>query len=121
MGVKEAMDSYKVVRVSEIEASRVEEEGAEKAWVKWLISEEDGAPNFFMRLFELEPGGRTPFHSHPWEHEIFILNGKARIILGDEEVDVKPETAVYIPPNLKHSITNPGKELLRFICLIPRK
>ncbi|MCD6235903.1 MAG: cupin domain-containing protein [Thaumarchaeota archaeon] len=112
---------YKVVRTSDVKALEVEEAGAEKARLKWLISEEDGAPNFFMRLFEVDPGGRTPLHSHPWEHEIFILNGKARIILGDEEVDVEPETAVYIPPNLRHSITNPGKELLRFLCLIPRK
>ena len=115
------MSNYKVVRVSEVEASRVEEEGAEKAWIKWLISKDDGAPNFSMRLFELEPGGRTPLHSHPWEHEVFILSGRCRVILGDEERVVEPETAIYVPPNLTHSFLNIGSEKLRFLCLIPHK
>ena len=120
-GVKEAVSGYKVVRASEVEASRVEEEGAEKAWIKWLISKDDGAPNFSMRLFELEPGGRTPLHSHPWEHEVFILSGRCRVILGDEERVVEPETAIYVPPNLTHSFLNIGSEKLRFLCLIPHK
>ena len=113
------MSGYKVVHVSEVKASKVEEEGAEKAWIRWLISKEDGAGNFAMRLFEVEPGGRTPLHSHPWEHEIFILEGEARLILGGEEKRAGRETAIYIPPNLKHSIMNVGENKLRFLCLIP--
>ena len=115
------MSSYKVVRVSEVEASRVEEEGAEKAWIKWLISKDDGAPNFSMRLFELEPGGRTPLHSHPWEHEVFILSGKCKVILGDEEKIVDPHAAIYVPPNLRHSFVNVGQEKLTLLCLIPHR
>ena len=120
-GVKEAVSGYKVVRASEIEASRVEEEGAEKAWIKWLISKDDGAPNFSMRLFELEPGGRTPLHDHPWEHEVFILDGKCKLILGEDEKVIGPGYAVYVPPNLKHSFINVGEGKLKFICLIPHK
>jgi len=113
------MSGYKIVHVSELEASKVEEEGAEKAWIRWLISKEDGAGNFAMRLFEVEPGGRTPLHSHPWEHEIFILEGEAKLILGEEERMAGRETAIYIPSNLKHSIMNAGENKLRFLCLIP--
>lgn len=120
-GVKEAVSGYKVVRASEVEASRVEEEGAEKAWIKWLISKDDGAPNFSMRLFELEPGGRTPLHDHPWEHEVFILDGKCKLILGEDEKVIGPGYAVYVPPNLKHSFINVGEGKLKFICLIPHK
>ena len=120
-GVKEAVSGYKVVRASEIEASRIEEEGAEKAWIKWLISKDDGAPNFSMRLFELEPGGRTPLHDHPWEHEVFILDGKCKLILGEDEKVIGPGYAVYVPPNLKHSFMNVGEGKLKFICLIPHK
>jgi len=120
-GVKEAVSGYKVVRASEVEASRVEEEGAEKAWIKWLISKDDGAPNFSMRLFELEPGGRTPLHDHPWEHEVFILDGKCKLILGEDEKVIGPGYAVYVPPNLKHSFMNVGEGKLKFICLIPHK
>ena len=31
----------------------------------------DGAKNFCMRIFEIAPGGHTPKHAHPWEHEMF--------------------------------------------------
>ncbi len=119
--MKKVMSEYKVVRASDIAASKVEEEGAEKAWIKWLISEKDGAPNFSMRLFEIEPGGRTPLHDHPWEHEVFILDGKCKLVIGDEEKILEAGYAIYIPPNLKHSFINAGERTLRFLCLIPNR
>ena len=112
---------YKVVYPHEVEAAEVKEEGAEKAWIRWLISKEDGAPNFSMRFFEIEPGGRTPLHEHPWEHEVFILSGEGKVILGDEEKIVRPQAAIYIPPNLRHSFINVGQEKLSLLCLIPHR
>lgn len=112
---------YKVVYPHEVEAAEVKEEGAEKAWIRWLISKEDGAPNFSMRFFEIEPGGRTPLHEHPWEHEVFILSGEGKVILGDEEKIVRPQAAIYIPPNLRHSFINVGREKLSLLCLIPHR
>jgi quercetin dioxygenase-like cupin family protein len=41
------------------------EEGAAKLNVRWLITKEMGAGNFAMRLFEVEPDGYSPLHSHP--------------------------------------------------------
>ena len=38
-----------------------------------------GAPNFTMRHFEVAPGGRTPFHAHPWEHEVYVLSGTGKV------------------------------------------
>jgi quercetin dioxygenase-like cupin family protein len=29
-----------------------------------LITERDGAPNFAMRIFDIEPSTSTPFHTH---------------------------------------------------------
>ena len=52
------------------------EEGASKLRVRLLITKEMGAKNFAMRLFEMEPGGYSPFHTHAWEHEVFILEGE---------------------------------------------
>jgi len=41
-----------------------------------VITADDGAPNFCMRVFDVEPGSSTPSHAHDWEHEVFILAGK---------------------------------------------
>jgi quercetin dioxygenase-like cupin family protein len=31
-----------------------------------VITAEDGAPNFCMRVFDVEPGSSTPSHAHDW-------------------------------------------------------
>ena len=40
-----------------------------------VVNAIDGAPTFCMRVFDLEPGGSTPWHTHNWEHEVYILEG----------------------------------------------
>jgi len=61
---------------------------AEKASVRWVIAEKDGAKNFFMRVFEIEPGGYTPLHHHPWEHEMFVCAGKGCAVQEGKEVSL---------------------------------
>jgi quercetin dioxygenase-like cupin family protein len=45
-----------------------------------LITKEMGAPNFVMRLFEIDPDGYSPFHTHAWEHEVFVLEGEGTVL-----------------------------------------
>jgi len=86
-----------------------------------VIGEREGAPNFIMRIFDLEPGASSPFHEHPWEHEIFVIEGKATVRKGsDEEAPVQEGDTVFIPPGEKHCLINRGDGLFRFMCLIPR-
>ena len=84
-----------------------------------VITADDGAPNFCMRVFELEPGSSTPFHSHPWEHEVFILSGRGMVVSEQKETLVAGDSVVFIPADEKHNFVNNGNESLRFICLIP--
>ncbi len=99
-----------------------EMEGLEGVRVRWVIGKELNPPNFYMRVFEVEPGASTPYHSHPWEHESFILEGKAGIRFPDGSLkEALPGTYVYIPPGEKHQFVNLGDETLRFICVIPRQ
>ncbi len=109
----------KITHYTEIEASSVQEEGAQGVTIRWLISEVDGAPNFAMRLFEVEPGGKTPLHVHSWEHEVFVLNGEGVVWKEGNEVKVRSGTAVYVPPDEKHCFKNTGTEKLKFLCFIP--
>ena len=85
-----------------------------------LIGDNRGAPNFIMRLFEVQPGGHSPRHSHAFEHEIFVLDGKASIFGGGAEKEAGPGFAVFIPGNEEHQIRNAGDSVLRFLCLIPK-
>lgn len=86
-----------------------------------VITAKDGAPNFCMRVFEVEPGSPTPYHTHDWEHEVFVLAGQGIAKGAEAETPISAGSVVFIAPNEKHSFANTGGETLRFICLIPIK
>jgi len=65
----------KHVHFTDVDLEEPSEEGIKDMKVRWLISKKDGAENFAMRLFEIQPGGYSPLHQHDWEHEVFILDG----------------------------------------------
>jgi len=110
----------KVFSYRNVEAKNADE-GATKLKVRWLITKEMGAPNFAMRLFEVEPKGYSPFHSHPWEHEVFILEGEGVIVSDEGEKRFKAGDVVFILPNENHQFKNDGAKTLKFLCLVPHK
>jgi quercetin dioxygenase-like cupin family protein len=109
----------KLRRGAEVKKEKVEE-GAVKTSVRRLIAEPEGAPNFALRLFELEPGGATPLHHHSWEHEVFILEGEAEIASPEGPVKAKAGDAILVEPEEAHQFRNRDDEkALRFLCIIP--
>jgi len=109
----------KVVRSEEVPAQQVEAEGAQGTTVRWLISGPEGAPTFAMRVFEVAPGGNTPFHEHGWEHEVYILDGEAEVVSGAGAQVLSAGDAVLILPGEKHQFRNRGGAAARFLCMIP--
>ncbi|MCK4482109.1 cupin domain-containing protein [Candidatus Bathyarchaeota archaeon] len=94
-------------------------EGTSKLSVRWLITKEMGAENFAMRIFEMEPEGCSPFHSHPWEHEVFILEGEGILIGKETERKFEPGDVIFIPSDEKHQFKNNSQKTVKFLCLIP--
>lgn len=109
----------KVVHLDSVPLAPVQVEGAAGAMSRCLIGPQDGAPSFSMRQFEIAPGGHTPKHSHGHEHEVFVLEGTAVVLLGGTEHALRSGTAVFVPPNLVHQFRNTGTGPLKFLCLIP--
>lgn len=108
----------RVFPYTDVEAKEADD-GASKLKVRWLITKDIGASNFAMRLFEMQPGGHSPLHTHDWEHEVFILEGEGAVVGKEGEKKFKPGDAVFVPPNEKHQFKNTGKKLVKFICLVP--
>jgi quercetin dioxygenase-like cupin family protein len=79
----------------------------------------DEAPRFSMRVLEVEVGGSTPFHTHEWEHEVFVLSGSGKVRSADGERVLSPNDAVFVAPDEEHCFTNTGDEVFRFVCCIP--
>ena len=107
----------KVQHYSATPAVAVEE--APGVSVRWVISDKDGAPNFAMRVFDVASGAATPYHQHPWEHEVFILQGQGLVKGEGQDRPFGEQFIVYIAPNELHQFVNQGDCVLRFICLIP--
>lgn len=97
----------------------VEAEGAASCRIAELITAATGAPTFAMRQFEVDLGGHTPYHAHPWEHEVYILAGEGHVATEAGPRPFQAGDAVFIPRLEKHAFHNSGRELLRFLCLIP--
>ncbi len=110
-----------VRQVADVTQNDVEMEGAEKVRIRWLIAEEDGAPNFAMREFCVAPGGHTPYHAHDWEHEVYVIAGTGMVVGENGENPLEPGTVVFIPGGEMHNFRNTGDEALRFLCLVPHQ
>ncbi len=115
------MADLKINKAVDVKAVDVDTEGAKNVNIRWLISESDGARNFAMRLFEVGEGGRTPFHQHPWEHEVYILEGEGRLEFENDKKDFSKGYFIFVPEGKKHSFINTGESKLKFLCVVPNK
>jgi quercetin dioxygenase-like cupin family protein len=79
----------------------------------------EGAPHFVMRVFEIQPGSSTPYHTHPWEHEVFVVSGNGTAKTENGETGISEGNAVFVPSEEKHCFINTGNDLLRLICVVP--
>lgn len=87
--------------------------------IRWVIGKPQEAPNFALRVIEFAPGAVFDVHQHPYEHEIFVLEGEGVAEGPGGEIHMRPGVALYVPPDEPHGYRNTGAEALRFVCVIP--
>ena len=107
-----------VKHTHEIEAKIVE--AGTGTIMQVLIPPEEG-PHFAMRRFVMQPGGGMPNHTNLVEHEQYVLNGRAKIGIGNETFEVRKGDVVFIPAQVPHWYQNIGEEPFEFLCLVPNK
>ena len=107
-----------VKSMNNIEKSKIE--AGNKTYRQVLIGPEEG-PNFAMRRFIIEPGGSMPLHTNSVEHEQLVLNGRAKIQIGEKIMEVCKDDVVFIPAGVQHSYAAIGDENFEFICVVPNK
>jgi quercetin dioxygenase-like cupin family protein len=88
--------------------------------IRWVLTGKDGAPNFAMRVIELDTGVVFVPHQHPYEHEIYVLEGAGMVTSPDGDVGpMLPGRFLLVPPDEIHGYRNTGDATLKFICVIP--
>jgi quercetin dioxygenase-like cupin family protein len=102
-----------------VPAERYEERGVLLGTKRVLIGRRDGAVSFSLRYFEIPPRGKSSLDRHAHDHGVYILKGKARVLMGKETVEAGPGDVLYIPPDEPHQFEAIGDEPLGFLCAVP--
>ena len=113
----------KITRLDETRKEIPKMEGASGIFKQVPISKDDGSPHCSFRVFSFEPGGHTPFHTHPFEHINYVIEGSGAAVTGSgEERDIKKGDFILILPNEKHQYRNKSTSSpLVIICAVPKE
>jgi quercetin dioxygenase-like cupin family protein len=85
-----------------------------------LISLEDNPPTCTMTYSVIEPGKTSSHHIHPWEHEVYIIEGSGVLVCDGKEYPVKAGDGMFIPGNVDHyTLNNQTSGVIRRIEVNP--
>ena len=101
---------------------KLDMEGAKNVYKQIPISQADGTPTFSFRVLTVEPGGHTPYHTHPFEHLNYIIEGLGTIVAQDGEYEIKTGDFAMILPGETHQYKNASSSKpLVMICAVPKE
>lgn len=104
--------------VNEAPLAPVDMPGVKDVRMSVMVGRADGAPNFALRHFRVEPGGHSPRHSHDYEHEVYVVEGGGTVLLENRLNPIKTGDVIYVPADQEHQFVA-GERGLRFLCLVP--
>lgn len=74
-----------------------------------------------MGLTIVYPTGRTTGHAHGDLEEVyFVLSGRGKMVVGEEEFLVQEGDAFHVPPGAYHVTYNTGIQPLKFLWVTAR-
>ena len=98
----------------------VKMDGAQNVSVRVIFGPDDKAPTFAMRIFEMEASGHTPYHTHPFEHEVVVLSGQIAVVTEKGPKPLNIGDMLLVAPNEPHQFKNlSATQKASFMCLVP--
>ena len=93
--------------------------------IRWLSKRGDdghGYPEYGLRYFTIQPGGRIPIHNHFYNQTMYILSGQFECWQFDQQTDeivnkhiCGPGCSIYLPSMEPHGMKNVGDESGTFL------
>jgi mannose-6-phosphate isomerase-like protein (cupin superfamily) len=74
-----------------------------------------------LRYFEVAPGGWTTLERHEHVHNVMVIRGRGRCLVGEEAWDIAQNDLVSVPPMTWHQFRAAPDEPLGFLCLVNRE
>jgi mannose-6-phosphate isomerase-like protein (cupin superfamily) len=74
-----------------------------------------------LRYFEVAPGGWTTLERHEHVHNVMVIRGRGRCLVGEKAFDLARNDLVSVPPLAWHQFRAAPDEPLGFLCLVNRE
>ncbi len=76
-------------------------------------------PDLSVGLYVLPAGGTDPQKPHTEDEVYYVLSGKARIRVGEEDREVRTGSLVYVAKNVEHRFHSIEEELRVLVFFAP--
>jgi mannose-6-phosphate isomerase-like protein (cupin superfamily) len=76
-------------------------------------------PDLSMGLYELPAGGADPQSPHTEDEVYYVVSGKAKIKVADEDRDVQAGSVVYVAKNVEHRFHSIAEDLTALVFFAP--
>jgi len=98
---------------------RIQEGDARGAYIRPLLSEDDGAGDFHMNLLRIEPGGTSTTRRYDHSHQMFIRKGDGELIDSSNSRELKEGDVVLAREEEEYQIRNNSDSDLEILVIIP--
>ena len=79
--------------------------------IKILLAPDKGdVPEIMLSHVTIPPGGHTDYHDHDRPELIYVVAGTGTAKCEGEDVEIGPDTAMWILAGEKHEVRNTGDE-----------
>lgn len=89
-------------------------EAANKLYLEFLK-----VPDLSMGLYVLPAGGTDPQSPHTQDEVYYVVGGRAKILVADEDRDVQAGSIVYVARNVMHRFHSIEAELTVLVFFAP--
>ncbi len=104
----------------DVPAEPMRMEGAHGVTKRVLVAPTDGWDGYVMRVFEMEPDGHTPRHSHDWPQINIWLEGEGLLEIEGERHVMRPGGHAFVPGGATHQFSAAGASCA-FVCIVPEE
>ena len=91
-----------------------EREASSKLYLEFLK-----VPDLSMGLYVLPAGGKDPQSPHTEDEVYYVVSGRAKILVADEERDVRAGSIVYVAKNVAHHFHSIEEDLAVLVFFAP--
>ena len=78
----------------------------------------DEEKDFLVRKITMELNGSMPNHTNEIQHQQFVLDGEAKVVVGNETYHAKKGDFIYIPAGVNHYYETCYGVGYQFLCMI---